>query len=313
MTIITSIVYIALAITLLIVQLVVPSAPATATPCPGVNITEAWLDLKFLSNGFHPYNSRRNDVVRNWILQRLDSIIEESNVQHFQSSMFSNGPASTSQKQIVVFNDMLSNLTFASESRGSSGISTYFEGTNVIVYIRGSEDDSGDWWNSGKREKHGGVLVNAHYDSVSTGFGATDDGVGVVTLLQLAKYFSSLENRPQKGIVLLFNNGEEDYLNGARAFARHPISSFPHTFLNLEGAGAGGRAILFRSTDNEVTGYYRGTQYPCGTAVSADGFRRGLIRSQTDYIVFHDGLGMRGLDVAFMEPRARYVGPACVH
>jgi len=36
------------------------------------------------------------------------------------------------------------------------------------------------------------------------------------------------------------------------------------------------------------------------------GFKQRLIRSNTDYSVFVDGLGMRGLDVAFYEPRAKY-------
>jgi hypothetical protein len=88
----------------------------------------------------------------------------------------------------------------------------------------------------------------------------------------------------------------------------HPIakSGFLKAFLNLEGAGAGGRATLFRSTDAEVTRFYAGSKHPFGTSLSGDLFKRGFIRSQTDYVVFDDVLGLRGLDVAFMEPRARY-------
>jgi hypothetical protein len=63
---------------------------------------------------------------------------------------------------------------------------------------------------------------------------------------------------------------------------------------------------LFRSTDTEVTKFYKKSPHPFGSVVSADGFKRGLVRSQTDYVVFNGELGMRGLDVAFMEPRARY-------
>ena len=132
-----------------------------------------------------------------------------------------------------------------------------------------------------------------------------------MSILQLIKYFSTPGNQPKRGIIALLNNGEEDFLNGARVFARHPASRFPHTFLNLEGAGSGGRATIFRSTDTEVARFYRGTKNPFGTVVSADGFKRGLVRSQTDYIVFDGNLGMRGLDVAFMEPRARYHTDVC--
>ena len=125
-------------------------------------------------------------------------------------------------------------------------------------------------------------------------------------MLQLLSYFTEQKNWPKRTVILLLNNGEEDFLNGAKAFMRHPISQVPHTFLNLEGAGAGGRATLFRSTDTEVTKYYGASKHPFGTVVSGDGFKRGLIRSETDYKVFYGELGLRGLDVAFMEPRARY-------
>lgn len=191
------------------------------------------------------------------------------------------------------------------------GISVYFEGTNIIVYIRGTEDEEGEWWKSDhfdaeKTHGKGGVLINAHYDSVATGFGATDDGVGVVTVLQMIRFFTTPGNKPKKGIVALLNNGEEEYLNGARAYTQHPISEFGYTFLNLEGAGAGGRAVLFRSTDAEVTKSYAKSPHPFGTVVGADGFKAGLIRSGTDYTVFTEVLGLRGLDVAFWYPRARY-------
>jgi Zn-dependent M28 family amino/carboxypeptidase len=183
-----------------------------------------------------------------------------------------------------------------------------------MVYIRGSEDEEGDWWNEKSLETmkthgKGGVLVNAHYDSVSTGFGATDDGVGVVTVLQLIRYFTTPGNSPKKGVVALLNNGEEDFLNGARAYVVHPLSQFAHTFLNLEGAGAGGRATLFRTTDTEVTRAYRKSSNPYGSVVSGDGFKQGFVRSQTDYVIFEDKLGLRGLDVAFwvIEFQARRV------
>lgn len=148
--------------------------------------------------------------------------------------------------------------------------------------------------------------MNAHYDSVSSGYGATDDGVGVVTLLQLISYFTLPDNKPKRGIVALFNNGEENGLYGAHNYLRHPLSQFTHTFLNLEGAGAGGRALLFRSTDAEVTQFYASSPRPQGSVVIDDGFKRGLVKSGTDYSVFNGDNGMRGLDVAFFEPRSRY-------
>lgn len=279
-TLITSLVYVALTVSLLVVHHTVPEGNVA-----GTNVTEAWLDLQTLSNGFHPYNSRRNDFIRDWLLTKIEA-----------------------RENVIAFSDVLSNVSFSEGgTQGTPGVSVYFEGTNIVVYIRGTEDDQSEWYLTGKKpEGKGGVLINAHYDSVPAGFGATDDGVGVVTVLQIIEHFSSVGRQPKRGIVALLNNGEEDFLNGAMAFSQHPMSEFVTTFLNLEGAGAGGRATLFRGTDTEVTRFYQNSKYPFGSVVSADAFKRGFIRSGTDYSVFKDRLGMRGLDVAFMEPRARY-------
>lgn len=308
-TIITSLVYVALIVSLLVVHHTVPEAPGNLA---GTNLTEAWLDLQTLTNGFHPFNSHRNDYIRDWLLQRVTAIVMQNGVS-LASYPSSGGTleqvhGSSENASIVIFSDNVSNVSFQFDQKGKAPVpSVYFEGTNIIVYIRGSEDDPDDWFLTNKKpQSKGGVLVNAHYDSVSIGFGATDDGIGVVSILQLIKYFSSEGQQPKKGIVALLNNGEEDYLNGALAFGVHPISKFPHTFLNLEGAGAGGRATLFRSTDTEVTRYYQSSKYPFGAVVSGDAFKRGIIRSETDYSVFTKEYGMRGLDVAFMEPRSRY-------
>lgn len=142
--------------------------------------------------------------------------------------------------------------------------------------------------------------------SVATAYGATDDGMSCVSMLQLLSHFTAEGNQPKHGIVLLFNNAEEDGLLGAQAFGYSPVLPFCHTFVNLEGAGAGGRAILFRTTDLESAEAYGSTPYPFGSVIAANAFELGLIQSGTDYQVFSETFGQRGLDVAFYEPRSRY-------
>lgn len=316
-TIISSLVYIGLFVGLLYVHHVVPSAPSSPTPIAGINRTEAWRDLEELSNGFRPFSSRRNDEVRHWLLSRIESILKKNDVTFntetpsFVNSRFKHWKNSTKSAAVTVFDDRISNVTYTDDWRARDDWTCYFEGNNIMVYIRGTDDEPGDWWSKStvKRQAQGnqyGVLVNAHFDSVSTGYGATDDGVGVVTVLQLLSYFTTKGNTPKRGVVALLNNAEEEGLYGAHAYTRHPVSAFPHTFLNLEGVGAGGRAALFRSTDAEVTRYYGKSPHPFGSIVSGDGFKRGYVRSGTDYSIFTKDLGMRGLDVAFLDPRARY-------
>ncbi|KAH9909581.1 peptidase family M28 family [Xylariomycetidae sp. FL2044] len=293
----TTITYLAILIPVIIIHETVPPPPDNPNLYSGINFTKSWTDLTTLSRYYHPFNSHENDNVHNWILLQLQGIKERN--QANDTSM-------------VVFEDMVSNITATgSFYTANSPTGTYFEGTNIMVYIRGKADPSGSWWDDDKykREKvigKGGVLINAHYDSVSTGFGATDDGMGCVTVMTLVDYFSRPENRPERGIVALLNNNEEDFLWGAQAFGKSPLMPFCHTFLNLEGAGAGGRSNLFRTTDTEVTAAYKGTKNPFGTVISSDAFGLGAIRSNTDYVVFNDIYGIRGLDLSFYRPRARY-------
>lgn len=76
-TIWTSIVYLALLIPLIIINETVPPPPSTV-PYSGVNLTEAWQDLAILTQGYHPYNSHKNDEVRNWLLLRIEQILEDN-------------------------------------------------------------------------------------------------------------------------------------------------------------------------------------------------------------------------------------------
>lgn len=77
-TIWTTLIYLALLIPLIIVNETVPAPPSSPTPYQGVNLTEAWFDLAALTQGHHPYNSHKNDEVRDWILLRIQQILEEN-------------------------------------------------------------------------------------------------------------------------------------------------------------------------------------------------------------------------------------------
>jgi len=223
--------------------------------------------------------------------------------------------------EVQVSDDMFSNGTWAA-ANGATG--TYFEGTNILVKIRGSSDDE---------QVQGAVLFSAHYDSVSTAPGTTDDSMGVVTLLQLLSHFTT--HPPLRTVIFNINNGEEDGLNGARAFLLHPWISNPNaslpapeiptTFLNLEGAASGGRPLLFRATGGNVLGSFaRGNVlHPHANVLSADAFSRGVVRSGTDYSVYTQSCAvpsysgsnsvedpgcraMDGIDIAFYRGRSKY-------
>ncbi|CDO78073.1 hypothetical protein BN946_scf184708.g7 [Trametes cinnabarina] len=192
---------------------------------------------------------------------------------------------------------MTSNVTFAV---GGDRV-IYFEGTNVLLKIDGTEP------------ARDGVLFSCHYDSVSSAPGATDDGMGVATLLEMAEYLSVPERRPRRTAVFFFNNGEEDYLNGAHAYFEHPWSNITSVFINVEGAASGGRPLLFRSTSYGPAHALaaKSVRHPHATALTSEAFSRGMIRSATDYEIYARGVkgevdGLQGFDLAFYKNRAYY-------
>ena len=72
-----------------------------------------------------------------------------------------------------------------------------------------------------------------------------------------------------------------------------------------------GPALLFRTSNAAVANAYSGNPYPRISQLGNDFFKSGLIRSQTDYVVYeemNDGF-TPGLDIAFYRPRALYHTP----
>ncbi|KAI0301738.1 hypothetical protein B0F90DRAFT_1936153 [Multifurca ochricompacta] len=285
----------------------------------GLSVESAYRDLHRIAERPHPYNSRQNDVVHDFLLSRLRGIAKGHNFVH-------------------VDDDTRTNATFLDGPKA-----VYFEGKNILVKVDGTDDAA---------EGHG-VLFSAHFDSVSTAPGATDDGMSVAALVQMIDFLS--KNRPRRTAVFNLNNGEEDGLNGAHAFLRHPWSNLTSRFLNIEGAGSGGyvsypqpthidlpnlffpspsRPFVFRTTSYDVLNAFRSAPHIHADVLSQDAWDRGVIRSDTDYSVYSAphaqrvsrsagnkkmanattivhgyrgaGGGMQGADVAFYHARSRY-------
>ncbi|CAK5277279.1 unnamed protein product [Mycena citricolor] len=237
----------------------------------GLNLTTAYADLHEIAARPHPFLSHANDIVHDFILDRVQSITEGADYAE-------------------VFDDVLSNGSFMSVW-GAHAV--YNEATNVLVKIEGTDPEY---------SSSGGVLLSAHYDSVSSAAGATDDGMGVATLIQLVDYFT--KHRPRRTVVFNINNGEEDGLLGAMSFLKHPWSNLTDVFLNLEGAASGGRPLLFRASGGPVLRAFH-PSHPHANILSSDGFARGAISSGTDFTVY-TAVGISGLDLAFYRGRSKY-------
>ncbi|HEU0097975.1 MAG TPA: M20/M25/M40 family metallo-hydrolase [Allosphingosinicella sp.] len=132
------------------------------------------------------------------------------------------------------------------------------------------------------------VLLVSHYDSTPTGPGAADDGIGVASMLEVA---ALLKDRPLKRPVsLLFGEGEETGLIGARAFLdRDPLAARVDSLVNLESRGTTGPAIMFetsRPNGRAIRHYARSVLNPAANSLTTD-FSR-LIPNQTDVAVLKE-------------------------
>ncbi|HUF27230.1 MAG TPA: M20/M25/M40 family metallo-hydrolase, partial [Gemmatimonadaceae bacterium] len=78
---------------------------------------------------------------------------------------------------------------------------------NTIAEIRGSE----------KPDEY--IILSAHYDSWDGASGATDNATGSVTMMEAARILKQTYPNPKRTIIVALWSGEEQGLNGSRAFA----------------------------------------------------------------------------------------------
>ncbi|CDF91583.1 probable Probable zinc metalloprotease ZYRO0G12540g [Zygosaccharomyces bailii] len=237
-------------------------------------VDAAWLDLQNITHTYHPYVSHDNVRVHDYLLSRITNIAQSS-------SFISVSDDAAEQRPLILENPLNANGVL------------YFESANILVKIQG------------KDSKLPGLLLSAHFDSVPTGYGATDDGKGVVSLLGILDYYS--QNQPERTLVFNFNDNEEFGLLGAEAFFNHPWSELVHYMINLEGTGIGGKAVLFRTSDVSTARIYQKAVKvaPFGNSMYQQGFYERRVNSETDYKVYEKN-GLRGFDIAFYKPRDLY-------
>jgi len=151
------------------------------------------------------------------------------------------------------------------------------------------------------------VLLNAHYDSTPVGPGAADDGIGVATLLEVA---ADLRGQPLKRrVILLFNEGEELGLIGARAFLADPLSRDVDCLINLEARGVRGPVNMFetsRPNGAPIAVFAAAVKRPIANSLSTDVYR--LLPNYTDVNSFSER-GWLTLNLAPIGNETRYHSP----
>ncbi|HZT60920.1 MAG TPA: M20/M25/M40 family metallo-hydrolase, partial [Pyrinomonadaceae bacterium] len=144
------------------------------------------------------------------------------------------------------------------------------------------------------------LLLVCHYDSVVNAPGASDDGAGVVTLLETARAIKA--GPPLKNdIILLFTDGEEVGLLGANAFAaENPLAKEVGLFLNFEARGNSGPVVMFETTGGNggmIRQLAAAAPRPLANSFFYEIYQR--LPNDTDFTVLK-GIGAQGMNFAFV-------------
>jgi Zn-dependent M28 family amino/carboxypeptidase len=155
----------------------------------------------------------------------------------------------------------------------------------------------------------GAVLLASHYDSVPAAPGAADAGAGVAAILEAARALQT-GPPPRNDIILLFTDGEELGLLGARAFVeQHPWAKDVRMVLNFEARGTRGPAWMFETAAGNgavVAEWASLVPKPAGSSLIYEVYKH--LPNETDFTEFKR-LKTAGLNFSFVGGVERYHTP----
>jgi len=152
------------------------------------------------------------------------------------------------------------------------------------------------------------LLITAHYDSVPAGPGASDDGIGVATIVETARALRGVPLR--NPIVFLITDGEEMGLIGAEGFAADPsLVRGAAAVVNIEARGTRGASNMFEtSARNQWLIGIMARALPRPTTASLFASIYDMLPNDTDLTVFKRA-GLAGLNFANIGAVAHYHTP----
>ena len=153
------------------------------------------------------------------------------------------------------------------------------------------------------------LMLVTHYDSVGAGPGASDDGSGVATLLEIARILKN-DSPLRNTVIFLFTDGEEAWLMGARAFQQeHPLAKEIGAVVNLEARGTRGLSMMFETSENNawlIDAYASSVDRPSTSSLFFEVYK--LMPNDTDLTIFREA-GIPSLNFAFIDNGEYYHTP----
>lgn len=150
--------------------------------------------------------------------------------------------------------------------------------------------------------RNGAVLLAAHYDSVASGPGASDDGVGVASALEIARILAGRDAGPWRHpVVILISDGEEGGLLGAVLFVReHRLAKTIKAAVNMDSRGTSGLSLMFETGAANrwlMNLYAHSIDHPLTNSFYYVIYK--LLPNNTDFTVFKSA-GYQGFNLAFV-------------
>ncbi|CAH9050294.1 hypothetical protein PSECIP111951_00163 [Pseudoalteromonas holothuriae] len=146
------------------------------------------------------------------------------------------------------------------------------------------------------------VLVTTHHDTVPASSGDADPGAGMMIALELAKH-----RLMDEGLMLLFTDGEEIGLLGAKAFIEHHSwAKQVKSVINLEARGTSGPSLIFETGKDNYSTVSAMTQALVRPLASS--FFTGvyeLMPNNTDFTLYKQA-GYQGANFAFIGSSEHY-------
>lgn len=184
------------------------------------------------------------------------------------------------------------------EAYSASAGGSVLKAKNIVSRIKGSEE--------GKA-----LLLLTHYDSAPhSSFGASDAGSGVATILEGLRAFLRSNPTPKNDIIILFTDGEELGLNGARAFVNeHPWAKDIGLALNFEARGSGGPSFMIvevnKGNKQLITEFIKANpSFPVATSLAYSIYK--MLPNDTDLTVFRKDAQIQGFNFAFIDDHFDY-------
>lgn len=164
---------------------------------------------------------------------------------------------------------------------------------NIYAVIKGADNHSKS------------LLLLSHYDSSPhSSLGASDDGSGVVTIIEGIRAFLANNPKPKNDIIILFTDAEELGLLGADAFVnKNDLIKNVGLVLNFEARGSGGPSYMLLETNggnqNLIKAFNKAkSNYPVANSLMYSIYK--MLPNDTDLTVFREDGNINGFNFAFI-------------